>query len=150
MSAYFSRNLFHIPKYFLKQKVRRTVNVGLFFSNFSILKYFLVRSKIPKKRVNERWMSAYFSRNLFHIPKYFLKREVRRTVNVGLFHFNFPIENIFIVFILVSRLFKTNGKCRLLLRKRNFEFQGELSKAKTSPSFFGKFGPRENDGEHKN
>ena len=81
-------------------------------------------------------MSAYFSRNLFHILKYFLKRKVRRTVNVGLFHFNFPIKNIFIVFILVSRLFKTNGKCRLLLRKRNFECLGEFSKAKISPSLF--------------
>ena len=96
-------------------------------------------------------MSAYSSRNLFHIPKYFLKRKVRRTVNVGLFHFNFPIKNIFIVFILVSRLFKTNGKCRLLLRKRNFEFLGEFFKNEDFAIFVSrKFGPRENDGEHKN
>ena len=96
-------------------------------------------------------MSAYSSRNLFHIPKYFLKRKVRRTVNVGLFHFNFPIKNIFIVFILVSRLFKTNGKCRLLLRKRNFEFLRRIFESKDFAIFVSrKFGPRENDGEHKN
>ena len=34
----------------------------------------------------------------------------------------FPFKNIFIVFILVLKLFKTNGKCRLLLCERNFEF----------------------------
>ena len=60
------------------------------------------------------------------------------------FYFNFPIENIFIVFILVSKLFKTNGKCRLLLREQNFEFFKEkFSKAETLPYLFQKFDPHE-------
>ena len=41
MSAYFLKNLLKYFKVLLsKQKVRRTVNVGLFFSNFSTLKIF--------------------------------------------------------------------------------------------------------------
>ena len=81
-------------------------------------------------------MSAYFSRNLFHILKYFLKRKVRRTVNVGLFHFNFP-SRISSSFLFQFRDFsKRTVNVGFYSGNETSNFWENFSKAKTSPSLF--------------
>ena len=77
MSAYFLKNLLKYFKVLLsKQKVRRTVNVGLFFSNFSTFKNIFRAEQNFQEKSKRTVNVGLLSRNLFHIPKYFLKQKL--------------------------------------------------------------------------